>query len=66
MSKLYSSASDNDLRDMLKELDKDEDIEVSSWEASFIEDIAYKTLGDLTDRQREKIIQILAKYNRKD
>ena len=46
----------------LRDLDK-ADVEVSSWEADFIARVAIDNdLSFLTDRQREKAVEILEKY----
>lgn len=57
--------SDAELRDVFVEFDKEYDGgkgNLSDWALDFIESICYKTYGDLTKSQREKVIEILEKY----
>jgi hypothetical protein len=50
------------LRDFLKQLD-DSDVEVSDWEARFIEsNLAH---GHFSAQQRENIMQLMTKYGRR-
>lgn len=50
---------DEDLREALRELDQEEDAEVTSWEAGFIESVAYKYKGPLSPAQRQAAIDLL-------
>lgn len=54
--------SDEELRDELKALDQNEDIDMDSWEAGFIENVVYKYKGPLSEPQRAKAEQIIEKY----
>jgi hypothetical protein len=61
--------SDMELCEELADIDQDDDVSVSDWEASFIESVALPRSrfprGDhvpLTPRQREKAVQIIEKY----
>lgn len=54
--------TDEELREELKAIDKNEDIDVDSWEAGFIENVVYKYKGPLTEAQRTKAEQIVEKY----
>jgi len=58
----YELWMDRDIVDALRELDESEDIDVSSWEANFLDSV-FKWDGELTDRQREKSIEIIKKYS---
>ena len=53
--------SDEELIDLLVELDENDDISVTSWEASFIDNI-FKNQNALTEKQRDKIEELLDKY----
>jgi hypothetical protein len=53
---------DDDLRAMLEELDE-ADVDVTSWEAKFIENVCYNYRGPLSDRQREVAEEMLEKYD---
>lgn len=54
---------DEDLRQKLKIIDKNEDVEVTNWEADFIESIVYKYPNrPLTARQMEISRKIINKY----
>ena len=56
--------SDSNLRNRLKELDESEDINVSSWEANFIERVVYKyPKRPLSEGQREKSKEILEQHD---
>jgi len=54
--------SDAEIRERLQDIDEDDDIDVSSWEAGFIESVVYRYKGPLSDAQREKARQIIEKY----
>lgn len=54
--------TDEELREELRALDQNEDIEMDSWEADFIENVVYKYKGPLSENQREKAEQIIEKY----
>lgn len=55
--------TDDTIRDVLKEIDEDEDIDVNEWEAGFIESIVFRYTGPLSDAQREKALQLIDKYD---
>ncbi len=54
--------SDEEIRDELIDIDRDEDVEVTSWEANFFESILYKYDGPLSPRQREAALRIMERY----
>ena len=54
--------NDEELREELRFLDTNEDVTVDSWEAGFIETVAYKSKGPLSEKQRQKAEQIIEKY----
>lgn len=53
--------TDEQLRDYLHEVD-DLDDDASSFEASFIDSVAYKYQGPLSDKQRSVAISIIKRY----
>lgn len=55
---------DSDIRELLQELDNDDDVNVSPWEAEFIENLVYDYGGLLSMKQRESALKILEKYDR--
>lgn len=55
--------TDEDIRDLLKQIDEDSDIDVSSWEAGFIESIVYKYDGPLSDAQRKKALEVIDRHD---
>lgn len=57
----YVLWSSKDIVDALREIDENEDISVSSWEANFLDSV-FKWDGELTDKQRAKSIEIITKY----
>jgi hypothetical protein len=58
------AVNDDEILDALRELDEDEDVTVTSWEAEFIESVVFKGNGRLTQRQGEKALEILSRYGR--
>ena len=54
--------SDDEIREMLTELDESEDVDVSQWEAEFLESVLFRYTGPLTQQQRSKAIEILEEY----
>lgn len=54
--------SDEEIREGLKEIDENEDIDVDSWEAEFIENVVYKYQGPLSEKQRAKAEEIIERY----
>ena len=54
---------DEELRDLLKDLDDNEDITVTPWEAEFIENVVYAfPTGDLSEKQRDIAERIIQNY----
>lgn len=56
--------TDEEIRERLMEVDQDDDIEVTSWEADFLQNILGEWEGHLTPRQRESAEKILDKYGK--
>lgn len=56
-----SNLSDDEIRKLLKELDE-EDIDVTRFEADFIESVCFKRKGSLSEKQRDVARNILDKY----
>ena len=54
--------TDEEPREELRFLDTNDDVTVDSWEAGFIESVAYKGKGPLSESQRKKAEQIIEKY----
>ncbi len=54
--------TDEELREDLRFIDVDPDVTVDSWEATFIENVAYKSKGPLSDSQRKTAEKIIEKY----
>ena len=58
-----STNEDEELRDKLKEIDELEEVDVSTWEAEFIESVVYKNKDwPLTSKQREVARQMIERY----
>lgn len=57
---------DDELRKLLKEIDEDPNVDVSSFAADFIESVVYgdQRLRTLTERQRLKAKEIIDRYGR--
>ena len=55
-------STDTEIRDQLRIIDTDDDIETTAWEADFIESIVYRYQGWLSGPQREAAIKIIEKY----
>lgn len=55
---------DNELREELRDIDESEDVDVSEWEAEFIESVVYNYQGPLSDKQREKAEEIIERYTK--
>lgn len=67
MSEQRKHFGNQELRARLQELDEDEDITVTSWEAEFLETILHGTWANafqLTNRQVETAEKILEKYGK--
>jgi hypothetical protein len=63
--------TDAEIREALRALDQREDVELTSWECAFVEDILWRHRSTpsaepptwpLSARQREKAIEILDRY----
>lgn len=54
--------NDTEIREQLKAIDEDDDVDVTSWEADFIDSIVYQYKGWLTAPQRTTAIKIIEKY----
>ncbi|MCJ2530715.1 MAG: hypothetical protein LN413_00135 [Candidatus Thermoplasmatota archaeon] len=54
--------SDDEIRDLLEEIDADEDLDVTTWEADFLENVLHKQGGPLSPRQRESALQMVERY----
>lgn len=55
--------TDADIIEELREIDMNEDIELNSWEADFMENMLYKWEGPLTQQQRTKAEEITGRYS---
>ena len=53
---------DNVLRERLIEVDNDEDLNISQWEAEFIESVCFQYDGKLSDKQRTMAKRIAERY----
>ncbi len=58
---MATDLSDSEIIDRLTDLDRDDDIEVTSWEADFLESVLYRQKG-ISPRQREVALEMLDKY----
>lgn len=54
--------SDDEIREALKEIDEDPDVDVKTWEADFLENVLFKYRGPLSAKQREAAEKIIEKY----
>ena len=55
--------SDELIRTDLKIIDNDDDIDVTRWEANFIDNVCYQYADrDLTEKQRQTADRIIRKY----
>lgn len=54
--------SDQELRAALKRIDEDEAVDVTKWEANFIESVVYTYAGPLSPKQRDVAEKIIDKY----
>jgi len=59
---MWEDLTNEQLVEYLKEIDEDEELEVSSWEACFLQTVLCDWEGDMTPRQRESAIQMCEKY----
>ncbi len=64
IGKVPESVTDGEIRRRLQDVDEDDEVTVSTWEAGFIEGVVYKNSAwSLTDQQRKIAMQILEKYS---
>ena len=54
--------TDPEIRELLLAIDESDDIDVTTWEAHFIETVAYKWQGSWTPKVRQMVMQIVEKY----
>jgi len=54
--------TDQEIREALEDIDCDENVTVTSWEAEFIDSVVYKYKGPLSGPQRKSAEQIIEKY----
>lgn len=54
--------NDQEIRRRLKLIDDDDAVDVTRWEADFIESVVYKYNGPLSDKQRDAAEKIIEKY----
>ncbi len=57
------TATDDELREELKDIDERDDVRVTPWEGMFIESVCYKKGLQMTKKQRDTVKQILKKYS---
>ena len=57
-----SEQTDEELREQLTEIDNDDDIDVTAWEANFIDQVVYKQKTPLSSKQREIARRIIEEY----
>lgn len=55
-------ATDDELREELKDLDERDDVKVTPWEGMFLESVCYKKGLQMTSKQRNTAKQIIKKY----
>lgn len=56
--------TDEEVRDELREIDEDDDVTVTGWEAEFIESVVYKNGKiPLTQTQYDKCVEIIERYS---
>jgi len=54
--------TDEELKERLQRIDENDEIEVSDWEAKFIENVVFEWDGKLTGKQRVAAKAIVKKY----
>lgn len=54
--------NDEQLRAALRKIDEDDSVDVTSWEANFIESVVYRYNGPLSPKQRDVAEKIIEKY----
>ena len=58
----FRKSSDDKLREQLREIDENEDLEVTSFEASFLESVLFKYSGPLSEKQRAVARDMIERY----
>lgn len=53
---------DEELRHELKKVDEDSSIDVTRWEADFLESVLHQQVGALSEKQRDAAKKIIRKY----
>jgi hypothetical protein len=64
--KMLEQFTDQQLVDRLKDVDEDEEVNATTWEANFLNDVAYKRdieKNPLTPKQRKSAIEIIERYS---
>lgn len=59
---MSDESTDSELIESLREIDNDDDIDVSRWEADFIDTVVYKQKTPLSSKQREIARRIIEEY----
>jgi len=54
--------TDVQIREELLAIDNSDDIDVTQWEAGYIDSVAYKWTGKLSEKQRATALKIIEKY----
>ena len=54
--------SDESIREQLREIDSNEEIECTSWEADFLDHVLFKYDGPLSTKQKDVAQRIIQKY----
>lgn len=57
-----NNPTDAELIEQLTEIDNDDDIDVTKWEADFIDTVVYKQKTPLTEKQRQIAERIIEEY----
>ena len=56
--------NDNQLRQTLRQIDKDPDVTMSSYEASFIESVVFNYQGPMSQKQKSFCEKLIERYER--
>ena len=59
---MFDDLSDEQLRGYLEEIDEDDEIEVDSFEANFLQTILCEWEGEMTEKQRGVAIRMCERY----
>jgi hypothetical protein len=54
--------TDSQIREKLEEIDEDDDLTVTAYEADFLNNIMYSYQGPLSEKQREVALRMIAQY----